>query len=176
METKAKFRESSIDGVKIFISDVYQDGRGQFVPAFDQRVFSEQFVADNLSYSLKGSFRGLHIQRNNPQGKLVRCIEGVIMDYFLDLRPESPTFKKLDKIYMRSPDIAIYLPPGIAHGFFSVTDSIVYYKCTTPHDPKSDGGVCYNDPEIGLFLPGNLTQISTKDANLPSLMDYLKET
>lgn len=167
-----------INGVVHISFKSFKDSRGSFMEAFNTITFKQHglptwFVQDNISHSHKGTMRGLHIQKKTPQGKLIRAMHGTIVDYYLDLRPNSPTFKKLNYTYLRSPDEAIFIPSGLAHGFFSLTDSVVQYKCTTHYDKDSDGGVRYNDPEIGLSLPDKVLHVSTKDLALPSLMEYL---
>lgn len=165
-------KELGIAGVYLIESHVFRDHRGEFMQAYTSEE-GPTYVQENLSFSLKGTFRGMHLQRRNPQGKLVRAVHGVVVDYFLDLRADSPTFKQIGSVYLRGPHVAVYVPPGVAHGFYSVTDSTVYYKCTTHYDKQSDGGVRYNDPEIQLHLPDQLRHISPKDLVLPTMMDYL---
>lgn len=156
----------------------FNDERGSMMESYNSIKFREMglptwFVQDNLSYSHRGTFRGMHRQTKEPQGKLIRCLNGSIVDYWFDTNKDSPTFRTLGYHYLRGPNEALYIPPNNAHGFFSLTDSIVQYKCTTHYNKAFDGGIIFDDPDLGIMLPEPLKIISAKDANLPTLMDYL---
>ncbi len=157
----------------------FRDERGLFAEAYNELAFSAanlptRWPQDNISVSLKGTIRGLHVQKTNPQGKLVRCLAGSIFDACVDLRDGSPTFGKSVTAILDSPDMALYCPPGTAHGFASITDSVVSYKCTTLYDKESDGGVFFADPTIGIKWPVDPEHVSAKDWRLPRLMDYVQ--
>lgn len=174
---------TKVEGVRIINSSVFEDSRGFFETAFHVEQFKElglptEFPQDNISTSFQGALRGMHIQRENPQGKLIRCVSGVIWDVWVDLRPDSPTFKKWECLSLRSTaSTSVYLPPGLAHGFFCVTPvATVHYKCTTLYDKESDGGIIWNDPETAIKWPFDsefTPLISGKDANLPTMAEYL---
>lgn len=188
--SKAEAYPSKITGVILIKTPRFEDDRGYFEVAADDSLLKmiqiEQFVQDNVSMSFQGVLRGMHIQRENPQGKLVRCLHGAIWDCWVDLRPESRTFKKWECLTLTSredqqemrPD-AVYLPPGLAHGFLSLSPTaVVHYKCTTPYHKESDGGIFWRDKDLGIEwpFPEDFTPtISAKDANLPSLGEYLKQ-
>jgi dTDP-4-dehydrorhamnose 3,5-epimerase len=168
-----------IEGVVVIDLDSYQDERGQFMETFNAGKFAAlgietEFKQANESVSFSGVLRGMHIQANNPQGKLVRCVYGTIYDAFVDLRYGSKTFGKWDGIWLtwKQPQ-AIYIPPGVAHGFYTASSvAILNYLCTTLYDKESDGGVLWNDPEIGIEWPFSkdfVPIVSTKDMSLPSI-------
>jgi dTDP-4-dehydrorhamnose 3,5-epimerase len=158
----------------------HEDERGQFFETFNQRTFEAyglpfEFVQDNLSRSKKNVVRGLHMQRENPQGKMVICLSGAVQDVCVDLRPWSPSFKRVSSVVLDSrKNTAFYVPPGCAHGFAALTDdAMLYYKCTTAYDKQSDGGIFWNDPEISIPWMVESPIVSEKDSKLPMLKDYL---
>lgn len=166
----------------------YDDSRGSFEESYNVNTFKEvcsmmdldiSFVQDNLSWSKQNVVRGLHIQRNNPQGKFVRCLLGHVVDVFVDLRPDSKTFKYSQFVELRGEFTrSVYVPPGCAHGFIALAPmNLVSYKCTTPYDKLSDGGINYADKELAIewdrFTKDSLI-VSDKDMNLPSVEEWLK--
>lgn len=158
----------------------FLDNRGSFFETFNKATFERlklptEWAQDNLSRSGQHVLRGLHIQSNNPQGKLVRCISGEILDVALDLRPDSPTFKQWHMVKLTARNKkAFWVPPGFAHGFYSLTDSVVYYKCTTLYDKESDGGVNPLENK-NIEWPSRKCIISEKDRNLPSLDEWVRK-
>ncbi len=153
--------------------------------AWTQDSFSEvglptEWPQDNISISSQFVVRGLHIQRRNPQGKLVHCIQGAILDMCLDLRRDSPTFlgTHMERL---EPGRSLYCPPGTAHGFLALEDrSIVYYKCSTLYDRETDGGVDFLDPDLDSHWPRTWNQMyslirSDKDKGLPSVREWLAD-
>jgi dTDP-4-dehydrorhamnose 3,5-epimerase len=179
--------KTHLDGVFLVQSDKHVDERGMFLEAFSTRnipqIFGGDIAAntynmpvsqDNVAISEKGVLRGLHIQREKPQGKLVRCLFGRILDVVVDLRPESPTFKQWGSFELNGPTKAIWIPKGFAHGYYSITHSIVYYKCSTLYDKYSDGGINPFDKELGIKWPSANPIMSDKDKNLPSMKEWLK--
>lgn len=159
----------------------HKDFRGEFMELLNEEefrdngpalIFPHRFVQSNLSISKPGIIRGMHIQRRNPQGKLVFCLSGKILDVGVDLRPNSPTFQKVQWIELSSTDAGVYWPPGVAHGLYSYNRAAVLYYCTTPHDAESDGGVYPLDPALNIPWPDS-AMLSGKDMNLPSLAEYL---
>lgn len=161
--------------------DVHADQRGWFMETFNRReVACEgipipwQWAQDSLSFSLQGVQRGFHLQRRNPQGKLVSCLIGKILDVCLDLRRDSPTFMKITRVILSSDKaMSFYLPPGTAHAFLALEHALVQYKCTSSYDAETDGGVDAMSPELAFVWPeGNFFR-SEKDRALPKLVDYL---
>lgn len=169
---------TEIAGAYMVLRKIYADHRGNFSEVGrDDVIPGVEFVQSNSSFSHGGTLRGLHIQGENPQGKLVTCVFGEILDVGIDLRPESPTFLKsfsLSLSWKRGE--SVYLPPGIAHGFLALSEyAVVNYNCTTYHDPNSDGGVNWKSEEI-VDRFGRLIEpiISDKDDKLPSVTEYLE--
>lgn len=133
-----------------------------------------KWAQDNTSFSYAGVLRGFHIQRRKPQGKLVTCLAGRILDVCLDLRRDSPTYLRLTRVILDgSEPRSFWLPPGTAHAFIAITDALIHYRCTTPYDPATDGGVNATSPELALVWPPGEWIRSAKDRALPKLVDYL---
>ena len=173
--------ETAIPGVLILEPKVFGDVRGFFVETFRGQWLPDLktgFVQDNQSRSRKGTLRGLHYQLQQPQGKLVRCSRGTVFDVAVDVRRGSPHFGKwvgavLDDVTHRQ----MYIPPGLAHGFCVVSDEADFiYKCTDYYHPQSEGGVLWNDPDIGIAWPelGVQPLLSDKDQVLPRLRDQAR--
>lgn len=176
---------TKVEGVRIIKNKRFDDDRGSFEVSFGKQQFEAlglptEWVQDNVSLSYQGVLRGMHIQTKNPQAKLIRCVMGGVWDCWVDLRPESKTFKKWGSLPLvdHKPE-AIYLPPGLAHGFFCMSRfAVVQYKCTTLYDKESDGGIYYKDKEIGIEWPYPYEMdplVSPKDDNLPSVAEYLEQ-
>lgn len=174
-----------INDVKLIQLAQYKDQRGWFEESYHaekmlQNGLCEAFPQDNVSYSIENTIRGLHIQRNNPQGKLVRCLGGLLHDFIVDLRPHSTTFKKWTAVKLEGGDgKALWVPPGCAHGFIANSPLVImYYKCSTLHDKESDGGINPFDEELGIkwdrFLTGPAI-MSDKDKALPSMANWLSQ-
>ncbi len=160
-----------IDGVKIIQPKVYIDSRGFFLETYEKRRYQEMldidldFVQDNYSRSQKGVLRGLHFQRSNPQGKLVRVVRGEVFDVAVDIRPDSPTFGKWEgAILSEENKTQFWVPPGLAHGFVVLSDLADFeYKCTDYYNPSNEGCLIWNDPDIGIEWPIDNPQLSDKD-------------
>lgn len=172
----------AIDGAFVMLRKVYQDDRGTFGELLREGMhplpFPEKFVQQNASYSEFGVLRGMHLQRNDPQGKLVTCLLGEVLDVIIDLRPESPTFLRTASLRLNWQNgEALYSPPGCAHGFLSLSRmSVVHYNCTSFYNPEFDGGVRWDSPEIVEHFGHDLVPIlSAKDRSLPTVKEYLKE-
>jgi dTDP-4-dehydrorhamnose 3,5-epimerase len=131
------------------------------------------FVQDNQSKSRKGVLRGLHFQKKNPQGKLVRVISGEVYDVAVDLRKKSPTFGKWYGVTLSAENKKqFYVPEGFAHGFLVLSETAEFvYKCTRFYDPDDEGGLAWNDPGIGIDWPisGLVVLLSEKDKKYPAL-------
>ena len=178
---KFNFVKTSIEGVTIIEPTVFGDQRGYFLETynkgeFDAAGFNMVFVQDNESKSKKGVLRGLHFQKKNPQGKLVRVIDGEVFDVAVDLRKGSPTFGKWEGVTLSSENKKqFYIPEGFAHGFVVLSETATFvYKCTRLYDPKDEGGLMWNDPAIGIEWPvGNGFEplLSEKDTKNPLLKD-----
>ena len=157
---KFKFMETSIEGVHIIEPTVFGDERGYFMETYQEKEFKEAgidgtFVQDNQSKSKRGVLRGLHFQRTKPQGKLVRVIRGEVFDVAVDLRRDSATYGKWEGVVLSEDNKKqFYIPEGFAHGFLVLSDEAEFtYKCTDFYHADDEGGILWNDPEIGVEWP-----------------------
>ncbi len=171
------FAPLDIPDVILVEPKVFPDNRGFFFESFKASDFEKaglptQFVQDNFSFSKKDVIRGLHYQKNpKAQGKLVSVLKGSVWDVAVDIRRKSPTFLKWVAVELNDQNHAmLYIPPGFAHGFISLTEDVhLLYKCTNEYDPQADAGVRWNDPDIAIPWPAANPIVSTKDAVLPFL-------
>jgi dTDP-4-dehydrorhamnose 3,5-epimerase len=171
---------TSIPEVLILEPKVFGDSRGFFLESFNAEVFKQatgldvNFVQDNHSRSSKGVLRGLHYQIQNPQGKLVRVVQGRVFDVAVDLRKSSPTFGKWAGTELSEDNFKqLWIPPGFAHGFVVLSDTADFlYKTTEYYAPQYDRGVLWNDPDIGIDWPFDFEPLlSEKDKNAKHLKD-----
>ena len=146
-----------IEGLKVITPTVFGDERGYFMETYNQRDMEEAglnmvFVQDNQSCSTKGVLRGLHFQKEYPQGKLVRVVKGSVFDVAVDLRSNSETYGKWFGVELTEENKKqFYIPEGFAHGFLVLSDIAEFcYKCTDFYHPGDEGGLAWNDPEIGI--------------------------
>lgn len=170
------FKPSQLSGVVEIAPRIFQDSRGYFFESYNKEVFEkngieEEFVQDNQSYSVKGVVRGLHFQREPfAQGKLVRVIKGAVLDIVVDIRPESATFGQWLSFELTEENKGmLYIPPGFAHGFTALEDSVFSYKCTNLYHKASEGGIIYNDPDLNIDWATDNPIVSEKDLELPQL-------
>ena len=163
---------TSIADVVILAPTVYGDERGFFYESFNERKFREltgvvtPFVQDNHSKSAKGVLRGLHYQLQQTQGKLVRVVAGAVFDVAVDIRKSSPTFGKWVGVELSADNRRqLWVPPGFAHGFVTISDSAEFlYKTTDYWAPEYERSILWNDPAIGIEWPaGMVPQLSAKD-------------
>lgn len=149
-----------IEGLAVIEPKVFGDKRGYFVETYNEKDMKEAgfdvtFVQDNQSSSTKGVLRGLHFQKQYPQGKLVRVMKGRVFDVAVDLREKSATYGKWFGVELSEDNFKqFYIPEGFAHGFLVLSESAVFcYKCTDFYHPGDEGGIAWNDPEIGIDWP-----------------------
>ena len=149
-----------IDGLYLIEPAVHGDHRGYFMETYNQRDMAEAglnmvFVQDNQSMSTKGVLRGLHAQKDYPQGKLVRVIQGTVFDVAVDLRPGSKTYGKWYGVELSAENkLQFYISPGFAHGFLVLSETAEFcYKVTDFYHPNDEIGVAWNDPAIGIQWP-----------------------
>jgi dTDP-4-dehydrorhamnose 3,5-epimerase len=161
---------------------VFQDERGFFMETYQQRRYTEagiesNFVQDNLSYSVRGTLRGLHYQVKHAQAKLVQVIEGTIFDVALDIRRGSPYFGQWTSAHLSDENKRqLFLPAGFAHGFCVLSESAqVVYKCTDFYASEDEGGVLWSDPTLAIAWPVSEPLLSEKDSRLPFLADIPPE-
>lgn len=149
--------ETSLPGMLILKPRVFEDSRGFFLESYNEREMSEagiteRFVQDNHSYSTRNVIRGLHFQERYPQGKLVRVIDGEILDVAVDLRKGSSTFGKWQGVALSGTNkYMLWIPPGFAHGFKVISESAhVLYKATEFYHPESERTILWNDPDLNI--------------------------
>ena len=149
-----------IEGLYVIEPTVHGDRRGYFMETYNQNDMHEagldmQFVQDNQSCSVKGVLRGLHFQKQHPQGKLVRVIKGSVFDVAVDLRSGSPTYGQWYGVELSEENHKqFYISEGFAHGFLVLSDIAEFcYKCTDFYRPGDEGGLAWNDPKIGIEWP-----------------------
>lgn len=155
-----KFTETEIEGLYIIEPKVFEDNRGYFMETYNYEDFKKAeldmiFVQDNQSKSKKGVLRGLHFQKKHPQGKLVRVISGEVFDVAVDLRNGSKTYGKWVGVTLSAVNKKqFYIPEGFAHGFLVISDEAEFtYKCTEYYHPEDEGGIKWDDPNIGVEWP-----------------------
>lgn len=175
-----KLTETELEGVYIIEPAVFGDHRGFFMESWSKRVFEEaglfyDFVQDNHSSStVKGTLRGIHFQRGEKaQGKLVRCAKGAVLDVAVDLRPSSSTYKKWVTVELSAENKKqLLIPRGFGHGFLTLTDEVEFlYKADNFYAPEADGGIRWNDPELGVDWGITDPILSEKDSRSPFLKD-----
>jgi len=178
-----EFKRLEIPDVILIKPKVFEDERGFFMETYKKEDFERagirgEFVQDNHSRSKYGVLRGLHFQKEPyAQAKIVRCIRGVIYDVAVDLRGNSPTFGKyVGVILSEFNKYQLYIPRGFAHGFVVLSDvAEVVYKVDNVYAPDYDGGVIWNDPDIGIDWPIEEPVISKKDQKLPTLRELVEK-
>jgi len=158
---------------------VFRDERGFFLETFqalryaDLAGITSPFVQDNWSRSSKDVLRGLHFQKNNPQGKLVRVVSGEVYDVAVDIRKGSDTFGQWEGVVLSEHNKKqFWVPPGFAHGFVVLSDTADFdYKCTTYFDPSDEVSILWSDPNLDISWPINNPILSLKDASAPLFVD-----
>ena len=181
---KFNFIKTSIDGVIIVEPTAYGDNRGYFMETYQKEDFVKggitvDFVQDNQSMSTKGVLRGLHFQKQFSQSKLVRCIRGEVFDVAVDLREGSPTFGKWEGVILSAENKRqFFIPKNFAHGFLVLSDEAEFvYKVDDFYHPNDEGGLMWNDPDIGINWPitEDMTiNLSDKDKIHPPFKDFKK--
>lgn len=177
-QIKVEMNPNGIEGLAVIEPTVHGDSRGYFCETYNENDMKEAgldliFVQDNQSLSSKGVLRGLHFQKQFPQGKLVRVIQGEVYDVAVDLRTGSPTYGKYYGVNLSESNFKqFYVPKGFAHGFVVLSDTALFcYKCTDFYHPNDEGGLMWNDPDIGVEWPidGIEVKLSDKDQKNPTL-------
>ena len=177
-----KFTKTSIEGLVIIDPTVFGDNRGYFLESYNEKEFKEvigkvSFVQDNESKSSKGVLRGLHFQKPPfVQSKLVRCIEGKVLDVVLDIRKNSKTYGQHFTAELSAKNKKqVFIPRGFAHGFLVLSESAIFaYKVDNTYAPEHDAGIRWNDPIVN--IPWGLSEsevlVSKKDAQLPFFTEF----
>jgi len=167
---------TDLPGVLVIEPVVHRDDRGFFVETYHAERYRDHgiaapFVQDNRSRSTAGTLRGLHLQLERPQGKLIQVIEGEIFDVAVDVRRASPTFGRWVSVNLTADTFRqVYIPPGFAHGFCVISPiAQVEYKCTEVYNPASEIGIAWNDPAIAIAWPIDEPRLSARDSRHPTL-------
>ena len=177
-----KVTRTKLPEVLIIEPDAFGDARGWFLETFSQKRYEQQgipaksglpFVQDNVSFSAKNVLRGLHFQHPKSQGKLAQVLSGEVYDVAVDIRVGSPTFGRwVGETLSASNHKQLYIPPGFAHGYCVLSETALFsYKCTDYYRPADEGGIIYNDPDIGISWPVDKPLVSKKDAVYTRLKD-----
>ncbi len=176
---KFTFTATPIRDLVVIEPTVFGDHRGYFMETYQREEFvaagiDTQFVQDNESRSTRGVLRGMHFQKTKPQGKLVRVIEGEVFDVAVDLRAGSETYGKWYGVTLSAENKKqFYVPEGFAHGFLVLSEHATFvYKCTRLYDPADEGGLAYDDPDVGIVwpIPADMQlKLSDKDTRHPGL-------
>lgn len=179
-QIKVEMNPNGIEGLAVIEPTVHGDSRGYFCETYNENDMKEvgldlRFVQDNQSFSSMGVLRGLHFQKQFPQGKLVRVIQGEVYDVAVDLRTGSSTYGKYYGVRLSEENFKqFYIPKGFAHGFVVLSDTALFcYKCTDFYHHNDEGGLRWNDPDIGVKWPidGIEVKLSDKDQKNPTLKE-----
>jgi len=173
-----KVQQTELPGVLVIEPTVHGDARGFFLESYQQERYAAlgvpgPFVQDNLSRSVQGTLRGLHLQEPNPQGKLVQVLQGAVFDVAVDVRRGSPHFGRWVGVELTAENHRqLWIPPGFAHGFCVLSSSAdFFYKCTALYAPQAERSVRWDDPQIGIRWPIERPLLSARDAQAPLLKD-----
>ena len=176
-----KIKQTAIPGVVLIEPHLFKDDRGYFFESFSQRdfnaqVLNTQFVQDNESKSSYGVLRGLHFQKPPyAQSKLVRVIQGAVLDVAVDIRQGSPTFGQHVAVELTEENhLQFFIPRGFAHGFSVLSEEVIFqYKCDNFYAPQSEGALAWDDPDLGIdwLIPSDRVILSEKDKHHPRLQE-----
>ena len=177
------FTKTEIDGVYIIEPKVFGDNRGYFMETYNENEFKSSgldytFVQDNQSKSKKGVLRGLHFQKTHPQAKLVRVLEGEVLDVAVDLRKGSKTYGKWVGVVLSEENKKMFMiPRGFAHGFVVLSDTATFaFKCDEFYHPEDEGGIAWNDPDVAIdWQYEGEPLLSEKDKKHPTLKESKME-
>ncbi|MGW0181508.1 dTDP-4-dehydrorhamnose 3,5-epimerase [Nocardia sp. NPDC003345] len=176
--------ETELADVLLLVPEPFRDDRGLFTRTFDARIFdgrlgagaSAAFVQDSQSRSARGVIRGMHGRGGRGEAKLVRCAHGAVHDVLVDIRPDSATFGRHQAFLLDDTDFRhLYVPAGFLHGFQALTDTAdICYRIDRPHDPAEDLAVAYDDPDLALVWPQEVTRVSPRDRAAGSWRELLE--
>lgn len=177
-----KVVETDLPGCLVLEPKVHGDERGYFYETWNKQVFADlglnlEFKQANVSLSVRGVLRGLHYQWPKPQGKLVHVLEGEVYDVAVDIRPDSPTYRRWTAAILSAENKRqFWIPPGFAHGFVALSERVVFnYLCTETYDPECDANLRWDDAALAIDWPVSSPALSNKDAKAPFLCDIPPE-
>lgn len=176
-----KIIDTPIADLFVIEPKVWKDDRGYFYESFREDFFKEiniglSLVQDNQSLSQKGTIRGLHFQAPPfEQGKLVRVLQGAVLDVVVDIRKKSSTYGQSFAIELNDQNhLQLWIPPGFAHGFSTLADQTIFcYKCSNYYHKASEGGICFNDETLAIDWKVPAIHVSEKDYLLPTFKDFI---
>jgi dTDP-4-dehydrorhamnose 3,5-epimerase len=178
-----KINSTPFEGVFELIPRVFEDSRGYFFESFKAQILESEgiqvnWVQENQSYSQSGTIRGLHFQKEPyAQAKLVRVIEGKVLDVIVDLRKDSKTFGQSLSIILDSKvNNILYIPRGFAHGFSVLETTVFLYRCSNYYNKDAEGGILWNDPELAIDWQVENPILSERDNFWPTLKDFKIQT
>ena len=171
--------DTKLSNVLQIFPDIHEDDRGFFQEFYNKDRYDFladdiSFVQDNCSLSKYNTLRGLHFQVTKPQGKLVSCIFGSVIDVVVDIDPSSETYGEYLAIELSESNKAqLWIPPGHAHGFYvNSSSALFFYKCTDLYDPKDESGIIWNDQDLNISWPSMNPSISQKDSAWQTFKEY----
>jgi len=178
-----EFIQLSIPDIILIKPTVFEDHRGFFMESYHIDKFISggiqcNFVQDNHARSVYNTLRGLHFQVNYPQAKLLRCLQGKVLDVAVDIRQGSPTYGQwVGEELSEDNKYQLFIPEGFAHGYYVMSDTAeIIYKCSEIYHPEDERGIIWDDQEIGINWPGENPLLSAKDQSLPLLKNHYKST
>ena len=173
-----KITAAPLAGILVIEPKCFGDSRGFFMETYQNERYvaagiTDRFVQDNHSRSSKGILRGLHFTKERPQAQIVTVMRGSVFDVVVDLRRDSPTFSQWFGLELgENGPRQVYMPPGFAHGFCVLSDwADLHYKVSEYYDPADEGGLLWNDPDIGIQWPVTSPELSSRDAAYPALKE-----
>ena len=166
--------KTKLEGLLIVKTDIYKDNRGFFKEIEKFKILKKKFIFDCLSFSKKNTLRGLHLQKNKSQAKIITVTQGKILDVVVDLRKKSKTYGKHFSIKIsENSDFSLFIPEGFAHGFLCLSKTCtIYYKCTNYRDQKSEITIKWDDKNLKIKWPVRNPILSKKDRLGINLSDY----
>jgi|TARA_B110001452_G_scaffold86580_1_gene70781 dTDP-4-dehydrorhamnose 3,5-epimerase len=169
-----KLIKTNIKDLLLIKTTIFKDNRGFFKEVEKQNVLKKKFIFDCFSFSKKNTLRGLHLQKNKPQAKIITVAQGEIMDVVVDLRKKSRTYGKHFSIKIsQDSDFSLYIPEGFAHGFMCLSKfCVVYYKCTNYREKNSEITIKWNDENLKIKWPTAKPILSKKDSEGISFSDF----
>ena len=169
-----KLIKTNIKDLLLIKTTIFKDNRGFFKEVEKQNVLKKKFIFDCFSFSKKNTLRGLHLQKNKPQAKIITVAQGEIMDVVVDLRKKSRTYGKHFSIKIsQDSDFSLYIPEGFAHGFMCLSKfCVVYYKCTNYREKNSEITIKWNDENLKIKWPTTKPILSKKDGEGISFSDF----